>query len=78
MVLRLLRDLPGAPGFLATVVPEKLASQELDTSVGVSGPHDLAVRLERPRLGHRPRPPHPAPRQWRWPTPLWWDGMGAI
>ena len=31
-------------GFLATVAPKKLASQELDTSVEVSGPHDFAVR----------------------------------
>jgi hypothetical protein len=39
-----LRALPGEPGFLATVIPKKLASQELDTSVGMSGPHDFAVR----------------------------------
>jgi hypothetical protein len=45
MVYSLFRALPGEPGFLATVIPEKLASQELDTSVGVSGPHDFAVRL---------------------------------
>jgi hypothetical protein len=45
MVYGLYRALPGEPGFLATVTPEKLASQELDTSVGVSGPHDFAVRL---------------------------------
>src|SRR3981189_1673017 len=31
-------------GSFATVIPEKLVSQELDTSVEVSGPHDLAVR----------------------------------
>src|ERR1700730_302730 len=35
------------PGFLATVIPEKLASQELDASVGASGPHDFAVRVSR-------------------------------
>jgi hypothetical protein len=29
----------------ATVTPEKLASQELDASVGASGPHDFAVRI---------------------------------
>jgi hypothetical protein len=29
----------------ATVAPEKLASQELDASVGASGPHDFAVRF---------------------------------
>src|SRR5258708_16183563 len=44
MVLRLISCSPRRPGFLATVAPEKLASQELDTSVGVSGPHDFAVR----------------------------------
>jgi hypothetical protein len=32
-------------GFLATVAPEKLASQELDASIGASGPHDFAVRV---------------------------------
>ena len=37
-------------GFLATVIPEKLASQELDASIGASGPHDFAVRLARVRL----------------------------
>jgi hypothetical protein len=50
-----------SPGFLATVIPEKLASQELDASVGASGPHDFAVRIERSRQKHRQRPPHPAP-----------------
>src|SRR6202795_3438345 len=48
MVYGLYRALPGEPGFLATVTPEKLASQELDTSVGVSGPHDFAVRKSAP------------------------------
>jgi hypothetical protein len=32
-------------GFLATVIPEKLASHELDASVEASGPHDFAVRI---------------------------------
>ena len=32
-------------GFLATVIPEKLASRELDTSIGVPGPHGFAVRV---------------------------------
>jgi hypothetical protein len=41
MVYGLLRDLPGVPGFLATVAG---VSADLDTSVGVSGPHDFAVR----------------------------------
>src|SRR5450631_3077882 len=34
-----------ANGSFATVAPEKLASQELDTSTAMSGPHDFAVRL---------------------------------
>ena len=45
MVYGLYRALPGEPGFLATVTPEKLASQELDASVGASGPHAFSVRL---------------------------------
>ena len=62
MVYGLFRALPGAPGFLATVTREKLASQELDTSVGVPGPHVFTVRLRCLRQKHHPRPPHPAPR----------------
>jgi hypothetical protein len=62
MVYGLYRALPGEPGFLATVTPEKLASQELDTSVGVSGPHDFAVRISAVRQKRHPRPPHPVPR----------------
>jgi hypothetical protein len=37
-------------GFLATVIPEKLASQKLDASIGASGPHDFAVRVSHARL----------------------------
>ena len=36
-------------GFFVTVIPEKLASHELDASVEASEPHDLAVRLRRIR-----------------------------
>ena len=32
-------------GFLATIVPEKLASQELDASTEASGPHAFVVRV---------------------------------
>jgi hypothetical protein len=39
-VLTLIRALLGAPGLLATVVRELIA-RELDTSVGVSEPHDF-------------------------------------
>jgi hypothetical protein len=44
-------------GFIVTVIPKKLASQELDASIGASGPHDFAVRISavrQKRLGvHR-------------------------
>src|SRR5439155_4406246 len=39
-------------GFLATVAPEKLASQELDASAEASGPHDFAVRFSTVRRRH--------------------------
>jgi hypothetical protein len=42
MVYGVFRALPGVPGFLATVIRELL--RELDTSVGVPGPHGFAVR----------------------------------
>jgi hypothetical protein len=61
MVYGLLRALPGEPGFLATVALG-IASIGLDTSVGVSGPHDLTVRLRCARRLHPPRPSHPVPR----------------
>jgi hypothetical protein len=48
MVLRLTSSSPRRSGFLASVAPEKLASQELDASVETSGPHDLAVRNAAP------------------------------
>ena len=58
--LRLIRDLLGAPGSLATVALRKrLAS--LDLSVGRPGPHDFAVRVGCVRLTHQPRPSHPRP-----------------
>jgi len=61
MVLRLIRDLPGDRAVLPPS-PLRTASQELDASVGASGPRDFAVRIGRRRLRRRPRPPHPAPR----------------
>jgi len=36
-------------GFLATIVPEKPASQELDASTEASGPHAFVVRVSTPR-----------------------------
>jgi hypothetical protein len=47
-------------GFLATVIPEKLVSQELDASIGAPGPHGFTVREACVR-----RPPHPTARSWR-------------
>ena len=61
MVYGLLRALPGDRAFLPPS-PARIASRELDASVGASGPHDFAVRIRRRRLRHHPRPPHPAPR----------------
>jgi hypothetical protein len=50
MVYGLLRALPGEPGLFVTVA-ERNCFRRLDTSVGVSGPHDFAVRLRYLRLG---------------------------
>src|SRR5690242_9343412 len=56
----LLRDLPGVPGFIATVACEIIA-RKLDPSVGGTGPHGLAVRHDMPRQTcrgvHRILPP---------------------
>jgi hypothetical protein len=49
-------------GFLATVMPEKFASQELDASIAASGPHDFAVRFTRYSSKAHPRPSHPTAR----------------
>ncbi len=57
----LIRDLPGAPGFLATVAHDACASAR-DTSVGVSGPRDFAVRAGRTRQLLPARPSHPTSR----------------
>jgi hypothetical protein len=56
--LRLIRDLPGAPGFLATIAHDAFASAR-DTSVGVSGPHDFAVRPDCARPAPPLRPSQP-------------------
>jgi hypothetical protein len=45
MALRLIRDLLGVPGFLASVA-RGIITRELDPSVGGSGPHDFAVRAD--------------------------------
>src|SRR4249919_67389 len=48
-------------GSFASVIPEKLASHELDASTAASGPHVFAVRLSRARPSQPSRPPHPRP-----------------
>ncbi len=65
--IRLLRAHPGdrallppsPAGLTASLTP---ASPKLDTSVEMSGRHDLAVRSEHVRLTHRYVPPQPIPR----------------
>jgi hypothetical protein len=57
-------------GFLATIALEKVVSQELDASTEASGPRAFVVRLGRARQSRHQRPPQPAPRSRRWPTPL--------
>jgi hypothetical protein len=44
MVLTAYSALSLVTGLVATIAREKLASRELDASVGASGPHDFAVR----------------------------------
>jgi hypothetical protein len=41
---------------------EALTSRGLDASLGASGPHVFAVRIDVARLATQTRPPHPAPR----------------
>ena len=68
MGLRLIRALPGAPGCLATVVDAmRMHRRQRDTSVGVSGPRDFAVRLPsfvrmRDARCDETRPSHPTQR----------------
>ncbi|MGB6253889.1 MAG: hypothetical protein WBF62_11590, partial [Bradyrhizobium sp.] len=44
-----LRALPGEPGLLSPS-PARSSPHRLDISVGISGPHDFAVRDKRTRL----------------------------
>ena len=75
MVYGLLRDLPGDN--CATVARGN--DRELDISVKMSGPHDLAVRQGFARLarlrGHRIPPLRPVTFAQR---PSGWDGMRGI
>ena len=53
------------PGDRALLPPSQVTMRkhrhQLDISVGISGPHDFAVRMSVARLATPPRPPHPAP-----------------
>src|SRR6185312_7369028 len=59
--LRLIRDLPGVPGLLASVA-SRPSSARLDASIGAPGPRDFAVRACAARLAARTRPSQPASR----------------
>jgi hypothetical protein len=64
---RLLRVLPGAPGFLATVCDNALTRVAQGISIGMPGPRDLTVRIVlfvgagNNHAATPTRPPHPAP-----------------
>jgi hypothetical protein len=76
MALRLTSCSPRRTGFVVTVAFGW--SRKLDASVAASGPHDFTVRNNSARLTPPSRPPLPAPRLRRWPTPLWWDRMAGV
>ena len=60
MALLLIRDLPGAPGFLATIpCATRERRRNVGISVGMPGPHDFVVRVDAARRPASPRPPHP-------------------
>jgi hypothetical protein len=63
-------------GFLATIISFSFRFRQLDASTGASDPNDFAVRKCRARQSPS-RPPLPASRLRRWPTPLWWDRDGG-
>jgi hypothetical protein len=46
-------------GFLATVAPEKFASQNLTAAASGVRTTDFAVRVRMPFVKAHPRPPHP-------------------
>ena len=77
MALRLIRGRPGDRLCLSPSPCEALASSRLDVSTGTSGPHDFTVRNS-PFVFVLLRPPLPAPRLRRWPTPLWRDRMAGV
>src|ERR1700682_4417002 len=65
-------------GCFATVAPGKFASQELDASIGASGPHDFAVRLSAVRQWHFSVHRIPSRVRDDRDTPLEWDETAGI
>ena len=62
MVLTAASCSPRRPGFVVSVTSAmREAFRRLDISVGISGPHDFAVRFPVTRQCREQRPPHPAP-----------------
>jgi hypothetical protein len=82
---RLLRVLPVAPGFLATVAcATRERRRKRDISIGMPGPRDLTVRIDDVRRHDKhaatsTRPPHPAlnVRDDR-ETPLYRGGTASV
>jgi hypothetical protein len=72
MVLQLIPCSPRRDQSLfVTVVPKKLELlANLTPAIGVSGPHDFAVRVSRARQSQPSRPPHPTARFVTCATPL--------
>jgi hypothetical protein len=60
----LCRALPGDRAFLPPSPARSFASRELDASVGASGPHVFAVRVDSVRHLPPSRPPRPTARSW--------------
>jgi hypothetical protein len=65
-------------GFLATIILGSFRLRQLDASTGASDPNDFAVRFCCARQSQHQRPPLPALRLRRWPTPLWRDRMAGV
>jgi hypothetical protein len=57
-------------GFLAAPISFGFRFGQLDASTGASDPNDFTVGKSRARQSLPSRPPFPAPRLRRWPTPL--------
>src|ERR1700712_3723646 len=65
-------------GSLATIIRFSFRFRRLDASTGASDPNDFTVRKDHARQSQPSRPPLPAPRLRRWPTPLVWDRMAGV